>query len=286
MKRTRAAVVALALVCAGLVPPAKRPFERDNLVAWCIVPFDAKNRGPKERAEMLVRLGIKRVAYDWRDEHVKQWDDELEQYRTHGIEMVGFWAPDHHKEILELFKRHGFTSQLWLMGPEPKATSQEQRLSEATAFVATVARLAKQYGCKVGLYNHGGWFGEPENQLAIIERLRKDGLDNVGIVYNLHHAGEQLARFPQILGLIKPHLLCLNLNGMRKGGPQILPIGQGDDDLSLLKAIRDSGYAGPIGILNHRHEVDAEQGLRENIEGLKKLLAEMNDEAALKTYRD
>ena len=31
-------------------------FSRDNLVAWCIVPFDASKRGPKERAEMLERL--------------------------------------------------------------------------------------------------------------------------------------------------------------------------------------------------------------------------------------
>ena len=33
-------------------------FARTNLVAWCIVPFDAKKRGPEERAEMLSRLGF------------------------------------------------------------------------------------------------------------------------------------------------------------------------------------------------------------------------------------
>ena len=33
----------------------------DNLVAWCIVPFDAKKRGPDERAQMLERLGFKQV---------------------------------------------------------------------------------------------------------------------------------------------------------------------------------------------------------------------------------
>ena len=48
---------------------------------------------------------------------------------------------------------------------------------------------------------------------------------------------------------MKPHLLALNLNGMVKGGDKvgkkILPLGAGDLDLGLLKAIRDSGYAGP-----------------------------------------
>ncbi len=39
-------------------------FARDNLVAWCIVPFDGKKRGPAERAKMIADLGLHRVAYD------------------------------------------------------------------------------------------------------------------------------------------------------------------------------------------------------------------------------
>src|SRR4051812_50029615 len=41
-------------------------FDRGNLVAWCIVPFDGKRRGPEERAAMLERLGVRHFAYDWR----------------------------------------------------------------------------------------------------------------------------------------------------------------------------------------------------------------------------
>lgn len=269
-------------------PPTSRPggvFARDNLVAWCIVPFDAKHRGPKDRADMLVRLGIKRIAYDWRDQHIPQWDEELDQYKSHGIELVGFWAPDRHKQILDLLKRHGLKTQLWLMVPDPKDGTAGQRVAAAVATVAPVAKLAKEYGCTVGLYNHGGWVGEPENQLAIIHQLEHDGFDNVGIVYNLHHGHEHVARFGVLMPLMKSRLMCLTINGMKQGGPMILPVGQGDDDLALLKIIRDSGYTGPISILNHREEVDAEQGLRENIEGLKKLLGEMRDDEALKTYR-
>ncbi len=39
-------------------------FARSNLVAWCIVPFDSQKRGPEERAAMLERLGLRRLAYD------------------------------------------------------------------------------------------------------------------------------------------------------------------------------------------------------------------------------
>jgi hypothetical protein len=34
-------------------------FEPDKLIAWCIVPFDAEERSPMERAEMLRELGLK-----------------------------------------------------------------------------------------------------------------------------------------------------------------------------------------------------------------------------------
>ena len=43
---------------------------RDNLIAWCIVPFDSKKRGPEDRAAMLQKLGFKHFAYDWRGEHI------------------------------------------------------------------------------------------------------------------------------------------------------------------------------------------------------------------------
>src|SRR5947209_1079710 len=36
-------------------PTAGQLFARDNLIAWCIVPFDSKRRGPEERAAMLER---------------------------------------------------------------------------------------------------------------------------------------------------------------------------------------------------------------------------------------
>ena len=39
-------------------------FSKNNLLAWCIVPFDNLNRTPEERSAMLDDLGIKQFAYD------------------------------------------------------------------------------------------------------------------------------------------------------------------------------------------------------------------------------
>jgi hypothetical protein len=45
-------------------------FSKENLGAWCIIPFDANNRTPQDRASMLHELGIQKLAYDWRNEQL------------------------------------------------------------------------------------------------------------------------------------------------------------------------------------------------------------------------
>ncbi len=73
-------------------------FEKENLVAWCIVPFDSENRAPQERAEMLNDLDLKHFAYDYRDEHIPSFKLEIETLRDHHIELsaVWLWVVDHH----------------------------------------------------------------------------------------------------------------------------------------------------------------------------------------------
>ena len=68
MKRLLRTLLSLALASTILSSASAAPaiFARTNLVAWCIVPFDAKKRGPAERAEMAAKLGFKHIAYDWR----------------------------------------------------------------------------------------------------------------------------------------------------------------------------------------------------------------------------
>jgi len=257
-------------------------FARPNLMAWCIVPFDAKKRGPEERAEMLQRLGFKQLAYDWRAEHIPSFDAELAALQKRGIQLTAFWFPgsldQDARTILDLLQRHKTQAQLWITGgggPVKSPEAQQQRVTAEANRIRPIAEAAAKIGCTVELYNHGGWFGEPENQLAIIEQLK---LPNVGLVYNLHHGHEHLDRFPELLKKMLPHLHALNLNGMVKDGDKtgkkILPLGQGDLDLQLLKTIRDSGYRGPLGILNHTDE-DAEVRLRLNLAGLDRLVAEL-----------
>src|SRR5262245_25533341 len=171
---------------------------------------------------MLKRVGFTRFAYDYRAEHVPTFDAEMEGLKKHGIELTAWWFPQtmnaEARQILDVLKRHNLKTQLWVTGsgmPTKSAEEQAARVKAEAARIRAIAGEAAKIGCTVALYNHGGWFGEPENQLAIIEELK---LANVGIVYNLHHGHEHVDRFGELLRCMLPHLWCLNLNGMAKEG--------------------------------------------------------------------
>ncbi|MFN7938839.1 MAG: TIM barrel protein [Bryobacteraceae bacterium] len=273
---TRRSLFPLPLAAFAATP--SQLFAPNNLVAWCIVPFDAKKRNPEQRAELLHKLGFTKFVYDWRDKDVPDFDREIDALQKHHIHLQGFWTPypmdptrpHHTAKILDLLKRRNLRTELWTMLNPTKEFAtlpQNQKIEQAAAAITRLATDAKAIHSKVGLYNHGGWFGEPANQIAIIKKV---SMPNIGIVYNFHHAHEQMDQFPSLLQQMLPYLYAVNINGM-KAGTKILPVGDGDRELEMLRTLVKSGYKGPIGILGHREELDAEESLTLNLKGLKKL---------------
>jgi hypothetical protein len=256
-------------------PPADT-FAETNRVAWCVVPFDKLKRTPAQRAEMLAGLGFSKFAYDWRAEHLPTFDAECAELQKRNIELFAVWFPaalnDDAKTLLKVIDRRKLKPQLWVMPAQPgKAGTDAAKAAEVAAGLKAVYAAAAERGLKFGLYNHGGWAGEPENMLAIAAALGPEA----GIVYNLHHGHDHLDRFGKVLLAMKPRLLCLNLNGMTPGadklGKKIMVLGTGESDRAILRDIQASGYRGPIGILGHTQD-DAAETLRANIEGLRGLL--------------
>lgn len=256
----------------------KNLFARKNLVAWCIVPFDAKDRSPKERAEMLVRLGLKHVAYDWRAKHVQEFEDEILQYKEHGLNYFAFW--DWHPSMEPLIRKHKIKPQIWKMMRNSTRATQEEKVKDAAEGLLPMVELTESLGLKLGIYNHGGWAGQPENMIAVAKYLRENHkAEHVGLVYNFHHGHEHMENFDSLMKQMKPWLHCLNINGMddaaavaADGNRKILDIGSGRHEIAMLKTVRDSGYDGRIGILDHRTQLDAEVSLKANMDGLRKLV--------------
>jgi len=240
---------------ASAAPAAAGLFARTNLVAWCIVPFDTKKRGPEERGQMLEKLGIKKLAYDWRAEHIPTFDAEVAAMKRHGVDMTAWWFPGalnaEAQAILDCIKRNDIHPQLWVMlegGPhlrldkafEATPEAQAAHVERMVAGVKPIAAEAAKLGCQVALYNHGGWFGIPENQIQIVERLKRDGITNVGMVYTQHHGHGEIDRFAELLPRMKPHLLALTLNGMIKDGD--LPRTRTRHPRRWARAIKTSGF--------------------------------------------
>jgi len=275
MRRWISSLLAFLVVAAPALSADTTLLKRGNLAAWCIVPFDAKKRGPEERAAMLNRLGITRLAYDWRDEHIPTFDAEVEAMKRHHIELIAWWMPGtldaNARCIIEVIRRHDIHPQWWVTIGDPPHPDQEAKVQAAAAQLRPLALEAQSLGCKLALYNHGGWFGEPDNQLAIIRTIN---LPNVGIVYNFHHGHGHVARFPQLFDAMKPHLLALNINGMAEDGErrEILQPGDGRHELGMLRHVLVSGWKGPVGILDHIGETDSELTLRANLAGLETLI--------------
>ncbi len=255
-------------------------FAKENLVAWCIVPFDASHRTPEQRAEMLNDLGITKFAYDYRDEHISHFKEEIGVLKEHGIELSAVWLwlvpqgekilNDANRQILDILGETGTKTEIWVSFPSEvfDGISDSACMEKAIKSLTVVLNEAEKIGCTMALYNHGGWFGEPENLVRIIRAMESE---KIRIVYNFHHGHEQLDRFPELLDLMLPYLSAININGMKAEGPMILTLGQGDRELEMLRKIAASGYSGSIGILGHTDGEDIGVVLERNLKGLEAL---------------
>jgi hypothetical protein len=255
---------------------------QENLVAWCIVPFDSKQRHPEERITMLNRLNFSQYAYDWRHEHLASFAEEIRLAQKNKIYMAAVWMwidgdldrpgklSEDNEQLLKIMKDEGLVTQLWLgfNGNFFKSGNDQQKITKGVEMIAYLRDSTKGSITSIGLYNHGDWFGEPENQIKIIKALNDPG---VGLIYNFHHGHSQIGGFPSLLKKMSPWLWTVNLNGMKKDGPQILTVGSGDRELDMIKTLKNSGFSGTIGILGHIETEDVEVVLKRNLDGLRRL---------------
>ena len=267
-------ILLLTICCES---PSSEP-DMDQLVAWCIVPFDSLERTPEQRIQMLQDLGFKKYAYDWRQKHLPEMADEWMLAQEQGIEVSAVWMwldgnqdstgslSSANEQVLASLASTGIDTRLWVsFHPNFFADlDQEEAVAKGAAMIGYLCQRTKALDLGIGLYNHGDWFGDPANQIEIIQALPDCEL---GLVYNFHHAHDQLDRYEELVDLMLPHLWTVNLNGMRAEGPKILPIGEGDREKEMLDILQNKGYTGPFGILGHVEDADVAKILDANLKG-------------------
>ncbi len=259
----------------------KRDQELDmnNYFAWCIVPFDSQNRTPEQRIEMLKELGFVSYAYDWRTEHLPEMVKEIQLAKENGIEINAVWLwidkndsignlSENNRKVLNSIKETGLKTQIWMSYPEDyfEALSAEESLDTSVQMISYLCDEAKKLDCSIGLYNHGGWFGNPDNLVKIVEALPEK---EVGIIFNFHHAHHLLDNYSSMVENMMPYLWAVNLNGMNPAGPKIIQIGKGTEEQKMIQMLEEKGYKGPYGILGHIADADVKVVLEGNLNGLK-----------------
>lgn len=254
----------------------------ENLYPWCIVAFDSLERSPAERIKMLKDFGFTKYAYDWRNEDLDSMKSELTLAKENNIEIISIWLwlnakrdslenlSASNEKVFDIIKSLNLETTLWVSFSNNffENLTQEQSINLATKMIKSIYTKAHEINCEIALYNHKGWFGNPNNQVAIIESLPECDLS---LVYNFHHAHDYLDEFPQIVKKIKPYLSSVNLNGMKTDGSKILPIGEGNHEKEMIQTLINEEYTGTWGILGHVEDKDVENVLKQNIAGLESL---------------
>ena len=90
---------------------------------------------------MLKELGITRCAYDWREEHVPTFEQEILEYKKHGIEYFAFWST--HEEAFKLFEKYDLHPQIWQMMSQPSEETQEAKIEAAAQQMLPLAERTK-----------------------------------------------------------------------------------------------------------------------------------------------
>lgn len=257
----------------------KNPITVDKVSPWCIIDFDSLDRSPEQRIAMLNDMGFTRYGYNRGkgefDEMIKEFnlasDNKIEivsifLWLNAKRDSIGKLSPSN-QTLLNNLKLVEQKPTIWLSFSNNffKDLNQEESISLSIKMIQFIKLKADALGCDLALYNHHGWFGNPYNQIKILEELNDN---SITMVYNFHHAQEYVDEFPEIAKKITPYLSFVNLNGVKKEGPQILPVGKGDYEFEMIEHLNREGFNGPWGILGHIKTEDVQDVLIRNIDGL------------------
>ncbi|QTD38515.1 hypothetical protein JL193_04285 [Polaribacter batillariae] len=270
--------------CKSDKKEASKLFKKENLIPWSIVGFDVKERTPKQRLEMLERLGYKQYAYGYRPKHLPTMAQEWQLAAQKNIKLSAVWLyvnlykdsigalrPDA-EAVFKNLEKVGLKTQIWV-GFYPEYfndLTDAEALKQSVNMISYLSKRANKLGCKIALYNHGGWFGKPQNQLRIIKALPNEDL---GVVFNFHHAHDSLDNYHENIKSLLPYLWSVSLNGMKAEGPKIITIGKGNLEKQMIQQLIDLNYRGPFNLLGHVKGGDPEVIIEQNYQGLQLLFS-------------
>jgi sugar phosphate isomerase/epimerase len=250
---------------------------------------------PNRQAETLKALGYNGIGYNLTTpEALASWQKAMDArgmkiFSVYVYTYIGKakgYAGDLEKSLRLL---QGRDTVLWMAILRSKETEEEKaarvnaprdaRDEEAVKLIRDVCALAKKYGVKVAVYGHRGFYIETtEDAVRVVE---KAGGDNLGASLNVAHeiSHGNGNRMEEIIKKTASKLILVSINGADIAKQSILRLDQGDLDVTaVVKALKDNGYKGPIGLQCFSVAGDIDVNLKANIETWKKIVAKVYPE--------
>ncbi len=283
------AVLLLLLAFSCKEPKVEQLINPDEVSAWCIKGFDIMDRTPEQRIAMVKEMGIKRYGYNRGKGDISQMIDEFKLAKENGIEIpsVFMWLnpkrdsigklSDGNQELLAKLAKVDQKPSIWVSFSNSffEDITDSESMNLAVDMIKYLKSETDKIGCSLALYNHTGWFGEPDNQIEILKQVDEEELS---LVLNFHHAHDYVDRFCEVAKKVKPYLSYVNLNGMVQDSSKIFTLGKGESEFDMIKCLKAEGYDGPWGILGHIKTEDVQLVLQRNMDGLDELNARYRSE--------
>ena len=270
-------------------------------VAWADGPpmnafFPFKNSmetaGPKSVYEQVAIL--KEIGFDGFDNrNLNDIEDTLKAVDQYGLKLftVYFtvnidpgeeaWNP-RLPEVLPLMKDRG--TVLWCNTHSKKYKPSDPAGDEwAVPLLQKLADLVAPFGVKVATYPHLNlWVESPEDTARLAEKVNRP---NFGAAFNFHHwkaLGDRALPLVEVVKRCAPKLFVMSINGAKEP-TSIDPLqpGQIDEYCTVLKAFRDAGYTGPVGLQCYKITEDPKVYLVESMKvwkAMQERLAEKKSE--------
>lgn len=267
----------LASLCLGhamaddVPAAAKNPF-----FAFCMDVQDSKKRSLGEQAELLKELGYNGAGHLWLanvPERLRTLDAAgLTLYQ---IQMTLDLAPGKPaydpslKDVLPLLKGRHVQIDLMINGLKPGDPTGHARAIET---LRQLSDMANDSGTEWLLYHHtGSWLDRIDDAVRLADQVDRT---NVQVMFNLCHwlRVEKSRDYRAALQKALPRLRAVSISGADEHSDAadwsgyIQPLGRGSFDVfAFLQALRDLGYAGPIGLQCYGLPGDARDYLTESM---------------------
>jgi len=283
----RAILGGIVLLGTGAGPAAEKPAPFP-FFALCMDTHDSRKRNLAEQAGMLRELGYDGMGHLW-------LDDVAERLRTAdgaGLRVFQVYlnvlldSPDQPydrrlKEVIPLLNGRHIQLAILFKNARP---SDESLDPVAMRILHEIAGLTRSTDIQIVLYPHAHfWLERVEDAIRLARKMQPV---DVRTMFNLCHwlAVDDEKDLAPLLTAAKPYLAAITINGAdtaaeihAKTGKWIRPLDSGSFDLGgFLRALKESGYSGPIGLQCYGITGDAREHLARSMAAWRKLSAALD----------